>query len=171
MPRGTRNTPLGSALTYTRSIPMRTVTHVTFIFWRLAPRRRVLRQDVAILKPSDTVIELRADGSVPTMLLCRTRIGNRWVNRSAEVLIPFVESAGQTNGDPVDTDRSASRALSSRIDFVYESQTPHLRLTWTWLAREPFGTIEHESSSKTWTRRFWIPLQDSFRFDFRVFAG
>jgi len=149
---------------------MRTVTHVTFIFLAAgAAAGGCFAQDVAILKTSDTAIELRADGSVPTMVAVSDTNRNRWVNRSAEALIPFVESAGKRTAIQWIQNRSASRALSSRIDFVYESQTPHLRLTWTWLAREPFGPIEHEIVIENLdSQEFWIPLQDSFRFDFRV---
>jgi len=38
-----------------------------------------------------------------------------------------------------------------------------------WLAREPFGPSSHEIVIENLdSQEFWIPLQDSFRFDFRV---
>src|SRR5229473_2130893 len=149
---------------------MLSVTHVILILLAVgAAAGRGFAQHVAILKTSDTAIELRADGSVPTMLAVSDTNRNRWVNRSAEALIPFVESAGKRTSIQWIQSRSASRALPSRIDFVYESQTPHLRLTWTWLARASFGPIEHEIVIENLdSQEFWIPLQDSFRFDFRV---
>jgi len=52
--------PLGSALTYTRSIPdAHSNARNLHFFWRLAPRRAVVRAGCSDLKTSDTVIELR----------------------------------------------------------------------------------------------------------------
>jgi len=149
---------------------MRTVTHAILTFLAVgAAVRGCFAQDLAILKTSDSVIELQAGESAPTMLTLSGANRNRWVNRSTEALIPFVESAGKRTAIQWIWNRSASRASSSRIDFVYESRTPHLRLTWTWLARASFGPVEHEIVIENLgSQEFWIPLQDSFRFDFRV---
>jgi hypothetical protein len=58
---------------------------------------------------------------------------------------------------------------ASEGTFIYESQNPRLRLYWEWRARATHGPIEHsiriENLSST---EIWLPLQDSFRFDFHV---
>jgi hypothetical protein len=66
-------------------------------------------------------------------------------------------------------DRSASRFGSNRIQLVYVTDSPHMRLEWQWRVRAGHGPIEHtimiqNLSSET----VWLPLLPSFRFDWEV---
>ena len=48
--------------------------------------------------------------------------------------------------------------------FVYDSVTPHLRLSWVWEARAAFGPVEHHVSVANLSgKEFWLPLVDSLR--------
>jgi hypothetical protein len=63
----------------------------------------------------------------------------------------------------------ASRLESSHISFVYESSSPHLRLTWSWAARNSHGPVEHSILIENLEPyEIWIPLQPSFIFDMPI---
>jgi hypothetical protein len=65
--------------------------------------------------------------------------------------------------------RAASRMSPHRIVFVYESSFPHLRVTWEWTVRAARGPIEHQIRIENLvSKKIWLPLQDSFRFDWQV---
>lgn len=53
--------------------------------------------------------------------------------------------------------------------YVYESQSPHLRLTWEWRAPADFGPVEHAIRIENMSgQELWVPLQDSVRLDWQV---
>ncbi|MGB9078679.1 MAG: alpha-galactosidase [Terracidiphilus sp.] len=63
---------------------------------------------------------------------------------------------------------SALSHTSPRVlSFVYESKTPHLRLTWQWELRASSGPIQHHVTVQNLdTGELWLPLLDSLRLDF-----
>jgi hypothetical protein len=53
--------------------------------------------------------------------------------------------------------------------FIYETQSPHLRLTWEWSAPAATGPLEHHIRIENLdTQELWLPLQPSFRYDWSV---
>jgi hypothetical protein len=126
-------------------------------------------QTTARLHSSDTIIELRADLSAPRL----SRLGFPgqpfWINNSPERLIGSAsihsdETLLQWHFDP-----AASTTDSHRVAFVYQNQSPRLRLTWEWRAPADFGPLEHEIHVENLgEEEIWIPLQPSFQFDWQV---
>lgn len=116
---------------------------------------------------SDTKISVEAGANAPRLLRVERPQGSAWINRAPEELIPFVEVKDRQ----VPTNwRLKSDAIHSdphRLLLVYENASPHLEATWLWQARSDFGPIEHEVKIENLDHQeIWLPLQDSFRFDF-----
>jgi alpha-galactosidase len=65
----------------------------------------------------------------------------------------------------------SSQADSAHVDLVYESATPHLRLTWEWRVRQTYGPIEHDVRIENLeSQEIWIPLQSTLAFDWQLNA-
>jgi hypothetical protein len=111
------------------------------------------------LASADTEITLEAGPEAPLLLRVAMPDGNIWNNRAAEKLIP-----GPWRFLPAQS--TAGRQL---VRFVYESDNPHLRLSWEWEARSAHGPIEHRIRIQNLSgQELWLPLQDSFQFRFAV---
>ncbi len=55
-----------------------------------------------------------------------------------------------------------------QVSFIYESQSPHLRLSWEWRVRSSPGPIEHSTRIENLSNtEVWLPVPDSLRFDFQ----
>ena len=63
--------------------------------------------------------------------------------------------------------RSAlGRNQEREVVFVYESDGPHLRLSWEWQARADFGPVEHRITVENLgADEVWLPMIDSLRLD------
>ena len=124
----------------------------------------------ARLRTRETAIELQA-GAVAPRLLSLQSPGARWDNTVSEPLIDSVEMGGRQVALKWWLNRAASHVSSRRAVFVYDSDGPHLRLSWEWAARAPEGPLEHRIHIQNLgSREVWLPLQDSFRFAWRVAA-
>jgi hypothetical protein len=125
-------------------------------------------QTSARLRTADTALRLQADQRAPRLLSLRAG-GTAWINRALELPIEHVTSGGQAIPLHWRFDRAASRLSARRVDFVYESASPRMRLTWEWQARAASGPLEHQVIIQNLgARELWLPMQDSFRFDWRV---
>jgi hypothetical protein len=63
----------------------------------------------------------------------------------------------------------AGEVNSKRVTFIYETYSPHLRLTWEWSAPAATGPLEHRIRIENLdTRELWLPLQTSFRYSWSV---
>ena len=94
---------------------------------------------------------------------------NVWTNDAPEKLISSVEIDKRSLPVQWKLNRNACRANSKEIAFVYESASPKLRLTWEWKAPAATGPIEHTIHIENLEpKEVWIPMQDSFRFNWRV---
>jgi alpha-galactosidase len=121
------------------------------------------------LHTADTVVRLEAGVVAPRLFTLQGGEQNSWNNRATEVLIDHVESDGQPVPLHWRFNRSASRISHARVGFVYDSAFPRLRLTWEWTARAAAGPIEHHIRIENLdSRELWLPLQDSFRFEWQV---
>ncbi|HSB75787.1 MAG TPA: hypothetical protein VLC12_09065, partial [Terriglobales bacterium] len=64
---------------------------------------------------------------------------------------------------------AASSVTRRRLAFVYDAPSPRLRAVWEWTARAEHGPIEHQIRIQNLDGRVvWLPLQDSFRFDWQI---
>src|SRR5215469_1495492 len=123
----------------------------------------------AELNTADSRIVVEAGTDAPRLRSLQVRGQSKWENRSSEALINSVESADQTIPIHWRSDRDASHSDAKNVSFVYESENPHLRLTWSWTAREDYGPIEHQIRIENLTEHeLWIPMQDSFAFDWQL---
>ena len=121
------------------------------------------------IQTADTTLALEAGNSAPRMLSLRHASGAVWTNRSPEQLIPFVELKGRQVQTAWQLDSAATHADSNRVSLIYQNASPHLRLEWEWQARANVGAIEHQITIENLDdHELWLPLQDSFQFDFQV---
>src|SRR5580704_16854009 len=84
------------------------------------------------LQTADTEIVVEAGESTPRFLSLDAPGQRTWENSASEALPEFVEIAGKKMPVHWQLDRNASRSYGNSASFVYESTTPHLRLTWLW---------------------------------------
>jgi hypothetical protein len=115
---------------------------------------------------------MQAGPTAPRIVSIATRGEAEWTNRSAEKLIDSVEMNGETV--PLHWQLLAPTRCNDprKVRLVYENASPHLRLTWTWRAPASFGPLEHVVRIENLgDRELWLPLQDSFQFDFAVAPG
>jgi hypothetical protein len=93
----------------------------------------------------------------------------KWENSRPETLIEFVEIAGQKTPLHWQLDRNQNRSDEKNASFVYESVTPHLRLTWLWRVPVAYGPIEHQIRIENLgSEELWIPMQESLAFNWKI---
>jgi Melibiase/Glycosyl hydrolase family 36 C-terminal domain len=130
-----------------------------------------LAQNKAQLRTSDTEITLEASDDAPRLTKFAFPGQPEWQNRNSEALIPFVVIEGQQTPCAWKLNSEASKVSEHQVVFVYESQSPHLRLSWEWRTRQTFGPLEHQIRIENLdTREIWIPMQDALAVDWQVDA-
>ncbi len=123
----------------------------------------------AELRTADVVMQFEADRIAPRLLTLQPSGQATWHNRGAESLIDFAERGGERVALHWRLDEKASVTGSRHVVFVYACESPRLRLTWEWTSRAEYGPVEHRVRIDNLdTTELWIPLQDSFRFDWQV---
>ena len=123
----------------------------------------------ARLQTSDTQILLAAAPAKPVLATLTVPEEAEWNNEASEPLIPFVEIAGQQYPCHWSLNSEASHSNDQEVSFVYDSFSPHLRLTWSWRARQSYGPIEHQILIQNLeNQEIWIPMQDSLSLNFRI---
>jgi hypothetical protein len=140
-----------------------------FVVILLCGGKGISAEKTASLQSSDTILQLHAGLSMPQLLTITSRSGSAWYNGSPETLIKSVEVDGHET--PIDWkfNEGASRIEARRIGFTYESESPHMRLTWEWEARAAFGPVEHQIHIQNLSdRELWLPLQDSLHFNLPI---
>jgi alpha-galactosidase len=124
---------------------------------------------VATLTTQQTTLQVEAGERAPRVLGLKSGELAAWKNSVAEDLIESAEVGPNSVPLTWKLNRSASHVDSGRVAFVYESSSPHLRLTWQWTARAGTGPLEHTIHIENLSSdEIWIPLQDSFRFRWNV---
>ena len=92
-----------------------------------------------------------------------------WQNRNSEALIPFVEITDKQVPCKWTFNPQASHVSDQQVLFVYDSASPHLRLSWEWRTRQSYGPLEHQIRIENLeSREIWIPMQDSLAFDWQI---
>ena len=125
-------------------------------------------QQIAVLETAETKLELEAGVQSPRVCSLQNGIVV-WRNRATKTLISTVEIAGRSLPLDWKFDPAASHADKNSVDFVYESVSPNLRLTWEWQVRSGHGPIEHQIRIENPDAvELWLPLQSSFPFDFQI---
>jgi hypothetical protein len=121
------------------------------------------------LKTADTTLQLEAGISAPRLVSVVSASRSILINSSPEALIDAVEKDNQTVKVQWRLNQSASQSDQQRVRFVYESLSPHLRLTWEWRAPAAFGPLEHQILIENLDdREVWLPLQPSIQLRWRV---
>ncbi len=116
----------------------------------------------ARLQTSDTDLTLEAAAASPRVISLAAAGQPKWVNGASESLIAFVEKGGKPTPCNWNFNPDASHISDQHVAFVYDSVLPHLRLTWEWSVRQPYGPIEHQIRIENLeNEEIWIPMQDS----------
>src|SRR3989440_836224 len=123
----------------------------------------------ARLQTADTQIEVEAGGNAPRLVSLEVPGQLKWESKASESLIESVEIAGKNTPVHWQLDANASRSDDKNVSFVYESATPHLRLTWQWRVPAAYGPIEHQIRIENMgSQELWIPMQDSLAFNWQI---
>src|SRR5262249_25065111 len=143
------------------TVPSRCAGRLRCIAWLLLPGACLAQ--TADLKTRDTQIALEAGANAPRLATLQEPTGPKWENQVSESLIKFVQIDEQEMQVTWQFNREASSIGEKRVTFVYESADPHLRLTWSWAAKEDYGPLEHQIRIENLTsQELWMPMQDSF---------
>ena len=135
----------------------------------LASALPTLSQTSARLRTSDTELLLEAGPTAPRLISLSFPGQPKWENRASEGLIASVEISDKPVPVHWVLNREASQISEQRAAFVYESASPHLRLTWEWRTRQAYGPVEHQIRIENLdTSEIWIPMQDSLAFNWQV---
>jgi disulfide oxidoreductase YuzD len=125
----------------------------------------------AQLSSAETHIRVEAGRTAPRLVSLRSETGE-WRNQVPEKLIDRVRIGQKVVPVSWQFNARESNADGHRVVYVYDSKVPRLRLSWEWAARAVHGPIEHVIRIQNLgTQALWIPLQDSFRFDWRIMRG
>ncbi len=94
---------------------------------------------------------------------------NFWSNQAIEPLPASVEVNGATVPLTWQLKPELGHADPHKAVFVYESASPHLRLSWIWEARAGFGPVEHRVTIENLSgQEVWLSMVDSLRLDWRA---
>ena len=140
-----------------------------FLLWLAATTVAVGQTMAARLQTADTVLEFEAAKDAPHLTTLTGPGQPAWTNLAPESLISSVEINGQSTALHWRLNQIASSADSHKVAFVYETESPHLRLTWEWQARDSRGPIEHQIRIENVERcELWLPLQPSVQIEWRI---
>ena len=129
-------------------------------------------QRLASLSTAQTTVQLEAGTNAPQLVSLSTNGRTAWSNEVPEDLIASADVDGHSAPVAWKLVASEEQITATHIAFVYETHSPHLRLTWEWKAPAATGPIEHRIYIENLdTREIWIPLQASFRYRFGVPAA
>ncbi len=123
----------------------------------------------ARLHTQQTSILLEAAPHAPNIRSLEGERSNLWKSNQVSALIPFVWVNGKELQTAWTFDPAASHKDAESVSFVYESQSPHLRIQWEWRVRDAMGPIEHDVHIRNLSDEdIWIPLQDSLQLKLQV---
>lgn len=128
----------------------------------LAPEPASAGQSRAALATTDVTLQFEAGPRAPRLISFRGRSGDLWNNSALESLPASVEHNGQHLSLVWHNVPEATVVTAQRVAFVYETQMPHLRLTWQWTARAGFGPVEHSIVIDSLSAdEYWLPVPDT----------
>ena len=121
-----------------------------------------------LVSNSSVTIALRPAESGPQLLSVAGPSGFRFGirNESSEPMPQTAEVNSKTVPLHWQLKSSAHQDGEKAVVFVYESDEPHLRLSWKWQARADFGPIEHSITVENLgSAEVWLPMIDSLRLE------
>lgn len=119
----------------------------------------------------DTQLVLEAGDSAPAVTKLVDVASYAWQGGEAEKLIDVVYGAEGSEALHWRFNSGLSSSTATRATLVYDNAGPALRLYWEWHARAAHGPLEHEIRIENLGDvELWIPLQDSFRFRWKLAA-
>jgi hypothetical protein len=146
-----------------------TISTCIFLLWLAATVLSAGQTMAARLETADTILQFEATKDAPRLTMLAGPGQAAWTNLAPESLIPSVDIIGQSTALHWRLNRSASSADSHKVAFVYESESPRLRLSWEWEARDSRGPIEHQIRIENLEQReLWLPLQPSLQVEWRI---
>lgn len=117
-----------------------------------------------IVANSSMTIALRSETSGPRVAWVAGPAKIKLGSVCAEPLPDSVEMNGKTVAVRWRLKASAHHDGLKDAEFVYESDQPHLRLSWEWRARADFGPLEHRITVENLGGEdVWLPMIDSLR--------
>jgi hypothetical protein len=126
----------------------------------------------ATIATSEVSLRLQADPAAPRLLSLQGVGNSPWVNRGPDTLIPFVELGGKSAPVSWKLNQEASRLTERSVTFVYESDSPKLRLRWIWSARSRFGPVEHSVSIENLSgAEVFLPVHSSLTWRWQLSRG
>ncbi len=126
----------------------------------------------ALLSTSDTELTFEAGLHAPKVTWIKGAPEIRTNNSAVESLPESVEIGGAAVPLVWQRVPQLDRRDKRNVVFVYESASPHLRLSWIWEARAEFGPVEHSIKIENLSgQEVWLPLVDSLRLDMSYPAG
>jgi len=129
----------------------------------------LLAQTAVRLRTSDTELAFEAGPTTPRLISLSIPGQPQWQNGASEILIATAQIANEEVPIHWIFNPAASQTTDQLVSFVYDSTSPHLRLTWEWRARQSYGPIEHQILIENLDpREIWIPLQDSLAFNWKI---
>lgn len=135
----------------------------------IAPSLWALQTSTIQVETADTTITLKAGADSPSLLQLSGKDGFIWRNQNPAALIDFVEIGGRRTPVHWALNLAASQIGPSRVELVYDSASPHLRLFWAWRTRAVNGALEHSIRIQNLSAyNLWIPMQDSLQFDWHI---
>jgi hypothetical protein len=127
------------------------------------------KAQTASLGTAQTIVRLKAGATAPQLRSLQAPGNTLWSNKAVEDLIPTVKVDGHSVPLHWKLVRGAEQRDAKHVSFVYETQSPHLRLIWAWSAPAATGPLEHRIEIENLdARALWLPLQTSFRYDWTV---
>ena len=124
------------------------------------------------LASAETSITVEASEPAPRLTRLTLRGGRSWENQSAESLPIRVEIADVATAVTWRLNAAACRFGSRRIQLVYDSGSPRLRLSWEWRRQADRGPLEHRILIRNLSHQtIWLPWQPAFQFAWSVDAS
>jgi hypothetical protein len=93
------------------------------------------------LANADSAIRIEADERGPRLTRLTLRGASPWINGTDESLPSQVEANGAPRSVQWQLNPTGCRVASARIQLVYDSYAPRLRLTWEWRRRSIRGPL------------------------------
>jgi alpha-galactosidase len=122
----------------------------------------------ATIRTTDVRLELKAGEHAPMLVSLVGPDGAVWRNAAEEDLPASVDVNGLATPVRWTLRPELIKIGRHRVDFIYESAQPHMRLDWRWEARYESGPIEHRIRIENLNKQeIWLPLVDSLRLDWR----
>lgn len=118
-----------------------------------------------VLSNGSTSLTLRPEAAAPKLLSLRGN-GKALQNLAAEPLPATVDVNGVRTPLHWHLLPQLVQASKQQVIFVYDSDAPHLRLSWQWQARAAYGPVEHRIIVENLSgEEVWLPMIDSLRLE------